>query len=123
MVSSAEQQFREAASIARASGLDELTLQSMVTEAYNAPQVNDAEPAPTAEVIYDELPEGLIDLPSACRKYGVNRHTANGWMRRGMLPRKGRTRAPGGQLSVTDEAAFRQLAAQPVNVGGRPRKT
>ena len=108
---------------ARDAGVEKADLISMVTDVYNVPRVNDAEPPPTAEVIYDELPEGLIDLPSACRKYGVNRHTANGWMRRGMLPRKGRTRAPGGQLSVTDEAAFRQLAAQPVNVGGRPRKT
>ena len=122
MISSAEQQFREAASIARASGLDELTLQSMVTEAYNAPQVNGAEPAPAAEVIYDELPEGLIDLPSAATKYGRPITTLRGWVHRGKLISVGRLRAPayGGGYVVVDEESLKSVITNPPK-NGRPK--
>ena len=109
---------------ARDAGMEKADLISMVTDVYNAPQVNDAEPAPAAEVIYDEVPEGLIDLPSACRKYGVNLNTANGWVRRGLIARMGKLRAPGdGGVNVVGKKAFVELASRPRNVGGRPKKT
>ena len=79
-------------------------------------------PEPEGAVIYDELPPGLIDLPSASRKYGVNIQTANGWLRRGVIPRMGKLRAPGGGHNVTCEAAIANMASRPRNVGGRPRK-
>ena len=30
---------------------------------------------PRLDIIYDEVPEGMIDLPSAARKHGLNRAT------------------------------------------------
>ena len=109
---------------ARDAGMDKADLISMVTDVYNSPQVNEAEPAPAAEVIYAELPEGLIDLPSACRKYGVNRQTANGWLQRGLIPRMGKLRAPGdGGVNVVGEDDFKEVLSRPRNVGGRPKKS
>ena len=122
MVSSAEQPLRKAMAEARDAGIEKADLISMVTDVYNAPQVNDAEPAPAAEHVYDELPEGLIDVPSACRAYGLNRRTVNGWIRRGLIPKLGKLRAPAGHVNVTDHAAIVKFASQPVNPGGRPRK-
>jgi hypothetical protein len=76
-------------------------------------------------VIYDELPPGLIDLPSASRKYGVNLKTATGWLKRGRIPKMGKLRAPGpgGGYNLTCETAFKEMAGLPKDHGGRPRKT
>ena len=75
-------------------------------------------------VIYDALPPGLIDLPSAARKYGVNLKTATGWLKRGRIPRMGKIRAPGrgGGYNITSEREFAEMAKLPKNVGGRPHK-
>ena len=80
---------------------------------------------PEGAVIYDELPPGLIDLPSASKKYGINLKTATGWLRRGRIPRMGRIRAPGrgDGYNVTCETASAEMARLPKNYGGRPRKT
>ena len=75
------------------------------------------------EVVFDTLPDGLIDLPTACKKYGVNVQTANGWMRHGFIPRLGKIRAPGkGGANVTSERVFAEVAADPVKPGGRRRR-
>ena len=62
-------------------------------------------PEPEGAIIYDELPEGLIDLPSASKKYKIPVGTLRSWVRRGKLPHKGRLRArsPGGGYIVTEE--------------------
>ena len=56
--------------------------------------------------IYTELPEGMIDLPSASKKYGISIRTLQSWVHRGKLPRRGklRARSPGGGYIVTEEA-------------------
>ena len=76
--------------------------------------LDDADPVTpnsgASEVIYrpDEVPPGLIDLPSAARKYGIKVHTLRMWTYLGKLPNRGRVlaRAPGGGYILTDEAAI-----------------
>ena len=61
-------------------------------------------------VIYrpDDVPPGLIDLPSAAQKYGIAVTTLRMWINRGKLPRHGRVRAPapGRGYILTEEAAI-----------------
>lgn len=54
----------------------------------------------------DEVPDGLIDLPSASRKYGIAPMTLYMWVCRKKLPRLGRVRAPaaGGGYILTLES-------------------
>ena len=96
-------------------------IRNMVTEVIN--DLSTPPPADAGDVVYDELPDGLIDLPSACRKYGVKRQTANGWMRKHDIPYLGRLRAPapGGGYNVTDEIAFKRMSRRN-SIGGRPKK-
>jgi hypothetical protein len=60
-----------------------------------------------------ELPEGLIDLPSAAKKYGIPGSTLRNWVQRRKLPRCGRlrARADGGGYIVTEEAAIDRAIA------------
>ena len=67
-------------------------------------------PEDEGDVIYEPgaLPEGLIDLPSAAKKYGMKVTTLRQWVQRGKLPRCGRLRgkAAGGGYIVTEEAGI-----------------
>ena len=92
--------------------LDELA-QRMGEEAGD----NDALP------IYTEPPPGAIDMATAVREHGVNYQTAQGWIRRGVLPVLGRLRGRGGLRSLVCEETVARLAKMPKNKGGRPRKT
>ena len=64
----------------------------------------------TKEVIYrpDAVPDGLIDLPTAARKYDIPVRTLHAWVVRGKIPRRGRVRAKaaGGGYVLTDDAAI-----------------
>ena len=74
--------------------------------------------------IYTDLPEGLIDLPSAQKKYGCTRARFRNWVTKGQLKVHGRLRAPargGGYLVVSEDELVDRLTAPP-NKGGRPRK-
>ena len=74
--------------------------------------------------IYTELPEGLVDLPSAAAEYSCTVQRFRGWIQKGYISPQGRLRAGcpgGGYLVVAREDLERQLAASP-NKGGRPRK-
>ena len=74
--------------------------------------------------IYTELPEGLIDLPTAQKKYGCTRSRFHNWVAKGHLKLHGRLRGPapgGGYLVVCEADLARRLATVPVK-GGRPRK-
>ena len=74
--------------------------------------------------IFTELPEGLIDLPSAQKKYGCTRARFRNWVTKGQLKVHGRLRAPargGGYLVVSEDELVDRLTASP-NKGGRPRK-
>ena len=83
-------------------------------------------PTPNDEgaVIYDELPPGLIDLPSASRKYGIALGTLHQWAYRGKIPRLGRLRgrATRGGFVVTSEQNLIMEMSKPKNKGGRPKK-
>ena len=80
-------------------------------------------PETDGDVIYEpgNLPDGLIDLPSACKEYQVNLQTANGWLQRGLLKRRGKLHAPGG-VNVVSSEEFASVVHQPKNKGGRPPK-
>ena len=99
------------------SGMDAEAIARMVAE--RALTLNDVArnglatetpPKEAGDVIYEpgELPDGLIDLPSAARKYGIPVRTLGSWVHRGKLPRRGRLkgRAAGGGYIVTEEAAI-----------------
>jgi len=101
--------FRAAMEQAREDGLSLEDMASMITAAKNEPQPpNGVHPNGAENVIYEpgELPEGLIDLPSASKKYGIKVGTLRQWVHVGKLPRRGRmrARAPGGGYIVTEEA-------------------
>ena len=101
--------FLAAIERAREDGLSLDDMVSMITTAFNHESSNrSVHPTQPDDVIYEpgNLPEGLIDLPSASKKYGIPVKTLGAWVRRGKLPKCGRVRArsPGGGYIVTVEA-------------------
>ena len=81
-------------------------------------------PLPDDVPIYTELPEGLIDLPSAVKKYGLKPRTVQDWVKNGHVPLRGRFKAAtrsGGYLVVSEDELVDYISA-PRNRGGRPRK-
>lgn len=83
-----------------------------------------ATPKDEGVVIYDELPPGLIDLPTASRKYGVKNATMRYWISKGHIKLAGRKKAPaagGGYAVVCEDKLFDYIKA-PRNKGGRPKK-
>ena len=73
--------------------------------------------------IFPELPEGLIDLPSAAAKYGLPLYRLRTWVQRGHLTVIGRLRAPspgGGYLILSEKELVKHMASPP-NKGGRPK--
>ena len=77
------------------------------------------------DTVYIELPPGLIDVPTASRKYNVPDATLRGWIKKGRLHSRGRLKGPAarGGFQVVDEDELVQHIAAPRNKGGRPRKT
>ena len=74
--------------------------------------------------IYTELPEGLIDLPTAMRKYGCRRGRLDSWVKRGHLEVRGRLRgaAPGGGYLVVSEAEVVDRLETTAPKGGRLKR-
>ena len=74
--------------------------------------------------IYDVLPPGLIDVPSAVKRYGCKNATLRRWIERGRLRAMGRLRgaAPGGGYLVISETELADWISAPRDKGGRPRK-
>ena len=123
--------FRVAIEQARQDGLSPAEMASMITAAQNgAHAANGARPKDTEDVIYErgELPEGLIDLPSAARKYGekygVTQGAMSQWVNRRRVAKAGlmRAPAPGGGYLVVRESELVEYMERPRNKGGRPRK-
>ena len=120
--------FRAAMERAREDGLSLDDMASMITAAKNEPQTtNGVHPTEAGDVIYEpgELPEGLIDLPSASKRYGIPVGTLRAWVHRGKLPRRGRLRAksPGGGYVVTEEAQIIYCRDNPQKGGPKRRVT
>ena len=75
------------------------------------------------EAVYSVLPEGLIDVPSASKKYNLQDDTIRAWVRKGQVKLCGRLKGPatgGGFLLVVEEELVAYMSA-PRNKGGRPR--
>ena len=120
--------FRAAIERARDNGLSLDDMASMITTATETQRPsNVVHPTQSEDVVYEpgNLPEGLIDLPSASRKYGISKATLRTWVHRGKLPRLGRLRAksPGGGYIVTREAEILYCRDHPRKTGRKKRET
>ena len=118
------------------SGMDAEAIARMVAERVRAHRVSDANdivgvleapetpPEDAGDVIYEpgDLPEGLIDLPSAAEVYGYQVGTLRTWVQRGFLKQRGRMKgaAPKGYV-VVDVCELEARIAAP-RKKGRPRK-
>ena len=67
---------------------------------------------PGPDLVYDELPDGLMDLPTAAKKYGLNIQLVRSWIRGGKLECRGRFNPPGRPFSsaVISEPDLKGLA-------------
>ena len=108
------------------SGVSEEALQTLFI---NAAKVDNGADGPEHSEygpveIYDELPIGLIDVPSAGRKYNLNRGTLRNWLVKGKIKVKGRLKgsATGGGFLLVNESELMEYISKPRQVGGRPRK-
>ena len=74
--------------------------------------------------IYTELPEGLIDLPSAITIYDGVRPRLRNWVKRGYLAIHGRLRAPapGGGYVIVSKPELMEKLVTGERSAGRPRK-
>ena len=75
--------------------------------------------------VFDALPDGLIDLPSAQKKYRCTRARFQNWILKGQITVRGRLKGPargGGYLVFSEEDVVARLKA-PKNKGGRPRNS
>ena len=114
--------FQDAIERAQKNGLSPDDLVSMITAAENdVSPANGVHPVEPDDIIYEpgNLPEGLIDLPSASKRYGISGNTLRAWVRRGKLPEVGRLRGPtarGGYI-VTVEAEILRCRDNPRKPG------
>ena len=79
-------------------------------------------PEDDPDIVYDAVPPGLIDIPSATRKYNVHRRTIHSWVEKGHVRLRGRLKGPakgGGYLLVREDELTAYLTA-PRKKGGRP---
>ena len=99
---------------ALARGLTEVEIMELVTDRAGNLSENEA-----ADRVFVELPPGLIDLPAAAAKYGLNRYTLHDWVSNQRLRNCGRLRgsARGGGYILLDEAELRAYIAAPRNRG------
>ena len=85
----------------------------------------DTPPEDAGDVIYEpgELPDGLIDLPSAAKKYGISVVMLRSWVQRGKLPRRGRLRgrSPGRGYIVTEDQMIPYCRDNPRKTGRKKR--
>ena len=114
--------FLAAIEQAREEGLSLDDMASMITAATETQRpTNSVHPTEPDDVIYEpgNLPDGLIDLPSASKKYGISVVTLRSWVQRGKLPRRGRVRAPspGRGYIVTAEADIEYRRDNPRKTG------
>ena len=102
-------------------GVHERELLALVASVANQ-QRSTRECVDTAPRVYDALPSGLIDVPSAARRYRRSRRTIQSWIRAGRIEEVGRLRAParGGGYMVVRKAQVEDLIANPP-ARGRPK--
>ena len=102
---------------------DVVDLDDVVTMLAEAPSA-DTPPDDGGVVIYDELPPGLIDLPSAAKRYDKTAGAMRMWVLRGHVAKVGLLKAPakGGGYVVVRESDLVEYMNRPRNKGGRPKK-
>ena len=110
---------------ALAEGMTQQELMSVVlttVSTYTPPIADEAE---CPDSVYTELPPGLIDLPSAARKFNTPRGTLHAWVRRGHIHSYGRLPGParGGGIVILKESEIIERSLSPKSKGGRPKKT
>ena len=117
-----QQQLGSAVASALKSGYDRTAIIRMVTSEIET-QANHDLPHESAEVVYDVLPEGLIDLPSAAKRYGCATARLRTMVHRGKLTARGRLKAPayGGGYVLLDESELAKVMAN-LPPKGRPKK-
>ena len=73
--------------------------------------------------VFDWLPAGAIDLPSASKKYGISRPLLRQWLVKGHVRFIGRLRgrARGGGVLLMEEDDLVAYMNAPRNKGGRPK--
>ena len=74
--------------------------------------------------VFTELPNGLIDLPTAVKKYNLRSTTVHTWLSKGHITLRGRLKGPavgGGFIVVAEDELVAYISA-PRDKGGRPTK-
>ena len=120
------------------SGMDAEAIARMVAERVKARRVSDANdivgvldapetpPEEAGDVIYKpgNLPEGLIDLPTAAKKYGIKPDTLRHWVYDEHVPMVGKLKgpAPGGGYKVVRLIDLEAHLHSPRKRTGRPKK-
>ena len=78
---------------------------------------------PADDIVYDQLPDGLITLTDAARKYGLNIGTLRTWVLLGYINKAGRLKGPargGGFLLLSEDEVLARVNTP--RRPGRPRK-
>ena len=133
----ATDELRRALARAAAAGVPHDVIERMATEPMTLNQVAtelldaDADcPEPDddfaqCEIIYEpgQLPDGLIDLPSAAKQENIPLSTLRTWVQLGKIPRRGRLKAPaaGGGYVVTERTAILHARDNPRKPGPKPK--
>ena len=121
------EQWRDATREALQAGASEKDLQAMLKTEITDSQVHHCETCPPdnydPDTVYTELPEGLITVPEAARKYRINRRTIQTWLRQNYITSKGRLRgsARGGGFVLVSEAELVRYIATPKRIGRPPK--
>ena len=100
-----------------------MTTLSAVIDDYQARQLPMLDMLPCdGETVFDELPEGMIDLPSAAIEFGISRYTLRGWVEGKHIPVRGRLRgsARGGGFLILSKDDILKLKDSPPK-RGRPK--
>ena len=92
-------------------GLSEDEIHEIVTATAQQSRPRNGHHAGDDTRIYDELPDGTIDLPTAAQRYGSGTDTLRAWIRAGRICSLGRLRAParGGGYHIVDESELAEL--------------
>ena len=80
-------------------------------------------PGDGQDLVYDEVPAGMIDLSAAAEKYGIPQSTMRQWVRKGKVPSRGRLRskAPGGGTHIVHEGELLAYRAKHNRRGPLPK--
>lgn len=93
-------------------------------ETFHEPRFLGFESYDQETVFTEELPAGLIDVPTATKHYEIKPRTLHNWLSKGYITVRGRLKGPatgGGYLVIREQDLIDYMSA-PRNKGGRPKK-